>query len=89
MTAEPSVSRVDISEIVLVEMEIAPDLVGVLSRLAGTALTVACDGCHGRGKTLVGTMTENIGVENTSSITYYDENLPAMGAGRSRWVMPV
>jgi hypothetical protein len=29
-------------------------------------------------------MTENIGVENSSSITYDDENLPAMGADRSR-----
>ena len=28
LTAEPSVSRADISEMVLVEMEIAPDLVG-------------------------------------------------------------
>jgi len=34
-------------------------------------------------------MTENIGVENSSSITYYNENLPAMGAGRSIWVMSV
>jgi len=32
-------------------------------------------------------MTENISVENTSSITYYDENLPAMGVGRSIWLM--
>jgi hypothetical protein len=27
-------------------------------------------------------MTENIGVENSSSIIYYDEDLPVMGAGR-------
>ena len=40
-------------------------------------LAVACDS----------TMTENICVENMSSITYYDENLPAMGVGRSIWLM--
>ena len=28
-------------------------------------------------------------LKNTSSITYYDETLPVMGAGKSRWVMPV
>jgi len=32
-------------------------------------------------------MTENIGVENRVLLTYYDENLPAMGAGKSIWVM--
>ena len=32
-------------------------------------------------------MTEKSGVENSSSITYDGKNLPAMGAGRSIWVM--
>jgi hypothetical protein len=31
------------------------------------------------------TMTENIGVDSSSSTTYYDENLPVMVAGRSTW----
>ena len=34
-------------------------------------------------------MKEETGVENSSSITYDDGNLPAMGVGRSIWVMSV
>ena len=34
-------------------------------------------------------MTENIGVDNLSKVTYYDENLPVMVAGRSLWEMSV
>lgn len=30
-------------------------------------------------------ITENIGVESSSSFTYYDEKLPIMVAGKSRW----
>jgi len=34
-------------------------------------------------------MTENIGVENSSSTAYNEENLPVMVAGRSIWEMSV
>ena len=34
-----------------------------------------------------GNMTENIGIDNLTSITYYDENLPLMLTGASIWEM--
>ena len=32
-------------------------------------------------------MTENIGIDNLTSITYYDENIPLMLTGASIWEM--
>ena len=34
-------------------------------------------------------MTENIGIDNLTSITYYDENLPLMVIGAFIWEMSV
>ena len=52
-------------------------------------MTVASDGCYWAANELKRDHDGKIGVDNSSSIAYDDENLPAMGAGRSIWVMSV